>query len=368
MDLADLSPNQRVLLDLIRRLSPVERASLTAQTGLTQQSIHRIVSGLLDLGLVQTRAPERSLPGKPSPLLSLRPEAAYGAGVLVNTDSAVLCLVDLTCARVALRRIEEGLPDRAAGIARLKSEFDALLAEAGVPRERVCGLGVALPGYFTGTPGHMNSPEPLEDWSLVDFRPELEAAFGLSVLLENSATAGAIGESLIGAGRRYRSFAYLGFDYGFGGGLVFDGEVFRGPRGNAGELSHMFLGDEIENRPALRLLMAELRRSGVEVASLPDLVARFDPLWPGVENWLETVMPQVHRVVRALHGVLDPDAIVFGGQLPPALAEMMIARIVPLQSHRYDVPMPGPVLLTGQTETDPAALGAAITPLKHIFF
>lgn len=368
MSLPELSTNQRTILDLVRRLAPVERASLTAQTGLTQQSIHRIVSALLELGLVRTRAPERSLPGKPSPLLSLCPEASYGAGLLINTDSAVLCLVDLTCARVALRRIDEGLPDRAAGIARLKAEFDSLLIETGVPPEKVCGLGVALPGYFTGTPGHVNAPEPLQDWSLVDFRPELEEAFGLSVLLENSSSAGAVGESLIGAGRDHRSFAYLAFDYGFGGGIVLDGEIYRGPRGNAGEISLMFHGREAECRPALRLLLSELRRAGVEVSGLPDLLARFDPGWPGVEDWLSLVMPQVSRAVRTLHSVLDPDAIVFGGQLPKALAEIMISRVEPRAVHRYNVPMPGPALVIGQNQTDPAVLGAAILPIKDVFF
>lgn len=368
MDLPDLSPNQRAILDLVRRLAPVERASLASRTGLTQQSVHRIVSGLLELGLVQTKAPQRSLPGKPSPLLSLCPEAAYGAGVLINTDSAKLCLVDLTGTRIALHRIEDGLPDRHAGIDRLSGAFDALLAETGVPRDRICGLGVALPGYFTGTPGHMNAPEPLRHWSVTDFRPEIAAAFGLDVLLENSATAGAIGESLIGAGRDHRSFAYLGFDHGFGGGVVLNGEIYRGPRGNAGEFSHMFMGDESDKRPALRLLLSLLHEAGVEVESLTELGARFDPDWPGVEDWLARVMPQVTRLVRTLQAVLDPEAIVFGGRLPHALAETIIARIEPLRVHRYDAPLPGPLLLPGQTETDPAALGAAIMPIKHHFF
>lgn len=341
---------------------------MASHTDLTQQSVHRIVSTLQDAGLVQTRAKRRALPGKPSPLLSLDPQAAYGAGILINTDSAVLCLVDLSCARVALCRIDEGLPDRVRGIARLKAEYDALLEDAGVPTDRVCGIGVALPGYFTGKLGHLNAPEPLRNWSLTDFRPEIEAAFGLEVQLENSATAGAVGESLIGAGRDYRSFAYLGFDYGFGGGLVIEGEIYRGPRGNAGEFSHMFIGDESDRRPALRLLLAELRAAGIDVAGLPDLSARFDPRWPGVARWIDTVMPQVNRVVRALQAVVDPDAIVFGGQLPHALAQLIIDRIEPLKEHRYDVPMPGPDLVIGHSDTDPAALGAAIMPIKHNFF
>lgn len=87
---------------------------MASHTDLTQQSVHRIVSTLQDAGLVQTRAKRRALPGKPSPLLSLDPQAAYGAGILINTDSAVLCLVDLSCARVALCRIDEGLPTASA--------------------------------------------------------------------------------------------------------------------------------------------------------------------------------------------------------------------------------------------------------------
>lgn len=363
-----LTRNQRALLDLIRRRQPILRAALTELTDLTQQSVHRLVGQLTDLDLLQVEQAPPSGPGKPSPRVSVKADAAHALGLLVNTDGAVLCLVDLSCRLVAERRLPMDMSARAEALPVIRAEADRLMEEVGIDRGRLCGLGFTMPGYFAA-PRCFNAPEPLRDWSLVDLTEELQALFGLDVLLENSATAGAIGEALNGVGREVASFAYLAFDYGFGGGIVIDGTAMTGHNGNAGEFSTVFTGPgESDDRPALNLLVRTLRARGVAVAGVEDLRHRFDPDWPGVAEWIDRIMPQLDRIVVGLHGILDPEAIVFGGQIPPALAEMLISRVrFPMRS-RYDAGLPLPRLLASSASGEPAATGAALKALKAQFF
>lgn len=367
--MVSLSENQRTILDIVRRSTSTTRSAITDQVNLTQQSVHRLVDQLIDQNLLVLSAAHRKGPGKPSPLIGLNPAGAHSLGLLANTDSIVLCITDLSCRTVVERRLMLDMTDRSTALPHIRTELDLLLKDICLTQSDLSGLGFTMPGFFVGSNRAFNAPEPLQDWSLIDLRPQLTAAFGLETQVENSATAGAVGEALDGIGRTFSNFAYLGFDYGFGGGLVLNGSPMTGTNGNAGELSAIYTTpEEALNRPALQFLIEDLRAQGVTVEGIEELRTTFDPEWPGVHGWIDRVLPQLSRIVIGLHGIIDPEAIVFGGQIPPALADLLIARISIPDGARYDRPMPKPRLIKGTATGDPAAKGAALLPLKKQYF
>ena len=179
------------------------------------------------------------------------------------------------------------------------------------------GAGFSVSGFKTGRAGTYVAPIPLSDWSNRDLRPEIMAALGLPVWLENNATAGAIGEAMVGVGLVHDTFAYLSFNYGFGGGIVVDGAAtgrrFRQCR-RTGRHLH---ARRTTHRPALggadeAAASARHRRR----RTISELARRYDPAWPGIEEWLVEVAPQLNLVIRALRAIVDPTAIVFGGEAP----------------------------------------------------
>ena len=89
------------------------------------------------------------------------------------------------------------------------------------------GAGFSVSGFKTGRAGTYVAPIPLSDWSNRDLGREIMAALGLPVCLENNATAGAIGEAMVGVGLEHDTFAYLSFNYGFGGGIVVVAQHWR---------------------------------------------------------------------------------------------------------------------------------------------
>jgi predicted NBD/HSP70 family sugar kinase len=66
--------------------------------------------------------------------------------------------------------------------------------------------------------------------------------------------------------------------------------------------------------------------------------------------------------------VLDPDAIVLGGQLPAALAERMIPLIEFSSGLRRGYIRPVPVVVAAEAAKESAAIGAAAIPLREHFF
>jgi glucokinase len=76
--------------------------------------------------------------------------------------------------------------------------------------------------------------------SLVNFqfKAELEQRLGWPVLLENDANAAAVGEMWLGAARGCRDVVSVTLGTGVGGGVILDGELWRGAHGSAGEIGH----------------------------------------------------------------------------------------------------------------------------------
>ncbi len=365
----DLSGNERMVLEIVRRASGgVMRSAVAPQTNLTQPSVHRIVDTLLEAGLLKLGDAVAHGRGKPSPVLQLNGEAGYTIGISVNTDCVSFGICDFAC-NIVHEEVLEGRPDsRRDTLFLLKQRIRDAMIGRGIEPSRLIGLGFSMAGFFVDRERRFNAPEPLRDWSLVDIRGELETLFDLPVLVENNGTTGAIGESAMGAGRRFPTFGYLSFNYGFGGGIVLEGRPLFGAFGNAGEISRVFTVEEGPSRPALGELLKRLNARGVEIANIRELRQRFDPSWPGVEEWIEEVTPALNRAIDMLRGVIDPEAIVFGGELPHALGERLLQVPPSKSSARYGVEAPFPKRLVSEIAGDPAIIGAALIPLMERYF
>ena len=76
-------------------------------------------------------------------------------------------------------------------------------------------------------------------WRDVDLRAELEPRLDLPVVIENDANAAAWGEFTYGAGHDVDDLLLVTVGTGIGGGVVLDGELYRGAFGVAGEIGHV---------------------------------------------------------------------------------------------------------------------------------
>jgi glucokinase len=67
----------------------------------------------------------------------------------------------------------------------------------------------------------------------------LESELEWPAILENDANAAALGEMWRGAGQGYRTLICVTLGTGVGGGIILDGELWRGVDGSAGEIGHI---------------------------------------------------------------------------------------------------------------------------------
>jgi predicted NBD/HSP70 family sugar kinase len=359
--------NERRLLNLVRSEGPLTRPDLARRTDLALQSVVRLVDGLIERGFLTTGEKVNRGVGQPSVPILLAARSAFTVGASVTSDAMSLVMMDLSGRVVASQHESLNGADLAIVREQMGKTLAALVASAGIERSRVFGAGVATTGYFVDR-GRLNTPATMGDWALRDLEAELSQVLDMPVWIENDGNAAAVGESLFGVGRRHRSFAYLYIAAGLGGGLILDGAPVRGFRGNAGEFTGLLPVEVRQSRPNLTLLLQLLRADGVALSGIDELVSRFEIEWPAVKTWLDRTQEALNAVVSAIAAVLDPEAIVIGGRIPPSLATRLAQRANFYAAPLRDRERPFPEVVCAEAPGDAAALGAASIPLQEYFF
>ena len=103
---------------------------------------------------------------------------------------------------------------------------------------RLEGIGIGCTGPVDSLRGWVGHVPFLLEWAEGDLAGRLAAEFGVPAALENDADAAALGELAWGAGKGAKRFIYVTISTGIGGGLVFDGQLYRGVEGAHPEIGH----------------------------------------------------------------------------------------------------------------------------------
>jgi glucokinase len=108
------------------------------------------------------------------------------------------------------------------------------------PQEgRLVGAGIGVPGPVTYPEGIIFDPPNLPFKGKIPFRSFMEKHFTAPVFVDNDATVQTLGEARAGLGKGTKNFVYIALGTGIGGGIVTEGEIYRGTLGMAGEVGHL---------------------------------------------------------------------------------------------------------------------------------
>ncbi|HLU92176.1 MAG TPA: ROK family transcriptional regulator [Pedomonas sp.] len=360
----DLTPVERRILAFVQANPASTQTETGLATGIPQQSVSRTVKELLARGfLVGGKRTSRGRRGHPSLTLSINPDRLFSLGVSIMADAVALMLIDMTGAERGYTVFRPATMSRQSVLDCARQGLDALCGKIGIRPPQVFGIGVGITGFVLPDGRSFNTPRSLDEWANLDVAAVFQEAFGRPAWADNDGNVAAIGESLVGVGKWARNFAYLYISTGFGGGIIANGQLLRGRHGNAGEFAQM-LPPMIYPSPTLELLRQTMAWRGVGYENVSDLLENFSVDQPGVAEWVAKVADTLTLVCGSCHAVLDPDAIVLGGRMPRALAELVIPRIAFHSVPRRGVATKAPPVVPAAAPGDATALGAAAMPLK----
>ncbi|MFN3434035.1 MAG: ROK family protein [Sphingomonas sp.] len=360
--------NLRTVLQAVRLGGDTTRVAIAQQTGLTAPTIANITGRLIDMGLVRNAGRMQGGRGQPALRLQINPDGAFGIGLNIDRDHLTLVTLDLA-GQVRSRAtcdIAFALPDDV--VAFVTATIDRIVDEGGVDRDRVLGVGVAIPDDL-GRIALPHQPAGYEQWNAVDLAAML-SILPWPVHCDNDAAAAALGEAEYGTAFDNPSFFYLLISAGLGGGPVIDRSYHRGANARSGEIGLMpditgHAGATVQDTVSLSALFARLEAAGFGRPSVDDLADAGAAFATVIDAWVADAVRVLTAPLVAINCLLDPDAILIGGRLPVPLIQRLATG---LTATLDAVPQPSrAAIMPAVMAQDAPAIGAAILPfLDHI--
>ncbi len=262
---------------------------------------------------------------------------------------------------------------------------ESLAQSVGIKANRLCGVGVGAPGLVDSRRGTVHALVNVPGWRNVPLAQRLARRLRAPAFVDNDVNLVALGEWRFGAGRGAHHLACLTLGTGVGGGLVFDGRLYHGSSGTAGELGHMVINPggrrcacggrgcleaQVGTAAILELARQSIRDGSATLRMLvrqahghltPELIAlaarrgdaRARRIWIDIGRWLGIGLAN-------LANLLNPDRIVIGGGVANAWRWFSPTLVSTVKSQAMDVPAQAVRIVRAQLGDQAGIVGAAV--------
>ena len=316
---------------MLRELGPLPRAEIARRTQLSRATVSSVLAELRDEGLVAEAegGQDASRAGRPPALVRLDRSAGVALGIDFGKRHLRVALADLGHHVLAERWAEMQADHEADEDMRIAAGLvEEVLAEAGVGRSDIVGVGMGLPGPIHQATGELGSATILPGWVGVPARAAMTERLRLEVHVDNDANLGALGEWTWGAARGCTDVVYIKVATGIGAGLIVGGRPFRGVGGTAGEIGHTIVDAtgpvcRCGNRGCLETLVGvpallELLAPTLGEVTLRDVVLRAAEGDLGCRRVIADAGTAIGAAAATLCNLINPERIVVGGDLGTA--------------------------------------------------
>lgn len=250
------------------------------------------------------------------------------------------------------RRKTRSEEDNSITMDRVINTIERVLEEAGIGRERLAGIGIGCPGMLDLDRGILRDSSNL-GWENEPVQAKLEKAFGCPAVILNDVDAGVYGEYRFGAAKGAHTALGVFPGTGVGGGMVYEGRIFRGKNCSCLEVGHMPVIPDgprcgcgrqgcleaVSSRLAISAAaaqavfrgqapkLAELAGSdlaNIRSGMLAEAIKKGDKV---IEQIVKDAASHLGTAIGGLVHLLAPDVIVIGGGLVEAMPELYVEQV-----------------------------------------
>ena len=280
----------------------------------------------------------------------------YWIGVDLGGTKILAGLYDDEMNLLARSKQPTGTEIGPAGVfARIAQAVEAVIREAKVDPAHVRGLGLGIPGQIEHATSKVRFAPNL-GWKDYDVLAAVPQEWTWPVVVENDVRMGTYGEFVLGAAKGACHVFGIFVGTGVGGGFIFDGELFNGFNGHAGEVGHVVMewrrgttlesiaGRKYQMRRAKEMIDDAPKRvrkewKGIDLAKvkssqLAEFYQKGDPVALKV---VDDAARAVGAAIASVVNLLSPEVVVVGGGVAGALGESFIERVWDF-AQRYTLP------------------------------
>jgi len=209
-------------------------------------------------------------------------------------------------------------------LSRINHVIQEMIQQANITYESIIGIGIGAPGPLDNEKGLITHPPNLKGWRDVPIVNWMKQEWDFPILLQNDANVAALGEKWVGAGKSHENFIYMTISTGIGIGVMADGKLLLGRKGNAGDIGHMVVDPSFGQCSCGQYGCLEYIASGTAIARLSsETIGRkvstkeAFQLYVSGQREIVSLIDRIFRVlgiaIVTLINTFDPEKIVIGG-------------------------------------------------------
>ncbi len=319
--------NRQHIINLVRMNSSISAREISNITGLQISTVLYTLKKFEEKGYIRRIGMGGTTlqGGKPPVLWDIASDYGFTFGVELLSKEISLVLLDFKSEVIFQRTYEiEYTKDPEKIADQIKVIVDSVIKEFKVPKKKILGLGLAMPGIVDCVKGRILYSMGF-DLHSVNFKEILESRFDFDIEIENDANAGALGAKWLSKSENLvKDLLYLVIhqDFtGMGAGFIINHELHRGANSAAGEvrtfLPDGFLKDSVKE--AMEIYKNECRicdkfKNG-EVITVSDIIQSAKGGDSGAIYVLKELAKEFGEKIVQFVDLLNPELIIIGGDI-----------------------------------------------------
>jgi len=289
----------------------------------------------------------------------------------IDISTSMLRAVSLDVGGAVAGSLSKPVDTRELAVDQLVTFIRELKAEWG----EFARLGVSVPGLVDRRSQRVAFSIHIPEHSAIDIVSEIRNATGAEAFIENDANAAAYGEFMLGAGRGCRDLFYVTLGDGVGGAFIFNGEIWHGKAGFAGELGYVAINSEgtrLEDVASTDNIIRRTRSrfhqdSTSSLNKLPEEAITLSAIVAAAKNdddfsqmMLQRTGGYVGSAIANVINLLNIERIVIGGEIVRAKHLVLHAIIQRAHELSFRPAFDSTTIVEGELGPDAAAIGAAL--------
>lgn len=320
------------------------KAEIAKQTGISNPTLMKITEFFMEKGILEAGGEMVLSVGRPSQMLRVKEDCMYAVGFLLEGMYLFMGVVNIFGAIVHKKVLEVERDLMAVGRQIQDRLVAELLLEAGIDREKLVGIGIAVPASYDAKTRTISTGRMVKidrETYMGDYIDEMEAMYHVPVFFENDANAECLGansmRNLFGGGG---DMLLISLGTGIGAALMLDGRLRRGFHQRCGEIWCNVLnsreplgsGNTLEDQISLQEVFKKYGmeyRDGVKGMS------------PAIRRCIaEDIAKELAVVIHNANTLIDCQDLVICGQVMELLGEPFLEAVnrhlqelMPLEAH-----------------------------------
>ena len=229
--------NLRRVTKLLYRHGALTRQNIAETLKISLPTVNNLIHILSDEGLIYFQnSAMPSTGGRIPALVSFRYDKALSVGIAILDTEYRIVMIDLQGNVVALESFDLDFDVKEEYWNEINDRLCEMLDEHQIPRERILGVGIAVPGPVFRHTGSFDS------WllNLKEFSfQKLESIFGFPIFVENDANAAGFAEIWMRPDLQDAVLLFVSRD--LGGSIIRDRKIVHGDNSLTGEFGHMII-------------------------------------------------------------------------------------------------------------------------------